>query len=145
MDDLVTINRPTQDVFEFVANHANDKLWKPFVTVSKQISAGAIGTGTQFEVGMMILNRYFASNVEIIEYEPYSWYVYKSGAEPFPFVAHLAFASVPSGTAIRGYIEFQIYGLWSWFAPFVRIFFKSQEKHTFSQLKKVLENRIQQY
>ena len=112
MDDLVTIRRPIQDVFNFVANHANDRLWKPFVTTSKQVSTGYIGVGTQFEVGMVIWNRYYASIVEIVEYEPNKWYVYKSGTQPFPFIAHLAFASVTSGTAIRGYVEFQAYGLW---------------------------------
>lgn len=140
MDDLVTINRPVQEVFEFAANHANDKLWKPFVTTSRQISAGHIGVGTQFEVGMVIWNRYRGSIVEIVEYEPNQWYVYKSRAQPFPFIAHLSFTPVAEGTAVRGYVEFQAQGLWRWFSPFVRIFFKSQEKHTFAQLKKVLEN-----
>jgi len=143
MNDLVTINRPPQDVFDFVANHANDKLWKPFVTVSKQISAGAIGVGTRFEVGTLISNRYFASNVEIVEYEPHRWYVYKSNAQPFPFIAQLSFESITSGTAIRGQVEFQAHGLWKVFAPIIQAFFKSQEKHTFSQLKKVLENASQ--
>jgi len=140
MDDLVTINRTIQDVFEFVVDHTNDKLWKPFVTTSKQVSIGHIGVGTQFEVGMVVWNRYRASIVEIVEYEPYKWYVYKSRAQPFPFIAHLSFISVVSGTAIRGYVEFKAHGLWRWFAPFIRIFFKSQEKRTFYQLKKVMEN-----
>ena len=143
MNDLVTINRSTQDVFEFVANHANDKLWKPFVTVSRQVSTGAIGIGTQFEVGMMVLKHSFTSNVEIVEYEPYRWYVYKSHAQPFPFVAQLSFESITSGTAIRGHVEFQTHGLWKGFAPIIQAFFKSQEKHTFAQLKKIMENASQ--
>jgi len=83
MNDLVTINRPIKDVFEFVANHANDKLWKPFVTTSKQTSAGHIGVGTRFEVGMVTWNHYLASIVEIVEYEPYRWYVYKVARHHF--------------------------------------------------------------
>jgi len=141
MDDLVTINRPIQDVFNFVADHSNDRLWKPFVTTSKQISAGPVGVGAQFEIGMIVGSRYRASIVEIVEYEPYKWYVYKSGAQPlFTFIAHLAFASVASGTAVRGHVEFQARGLWRWVVPFIRVFFKSQEKRTFYQLKKVMEN-----
>lgn len=140
MDDLATINRPIQDVFAFVANHANDRLWKPFVTTSKQISMGPIGVGTQFEVGVVVWSHYFASMVEIVEHEPHQWYVYKGGAQPFPFIAHLSFASVASGTAIRGYMEFQAQGLWRWLTPFMKMFFKGQERRTFAKLKRVLEN-----
>jgi len=141
MNDLVTINRPIKDVFEFVANHANDKLWKPFVTTSKQTSTGHIGVGTRFEVGMVTWNHYLASTVEIVEYEPYRWYVYKSCTPPFHFVAHLSFASVALGTELRGYVEFQARGLWKLLKPLIKTFFKSQEKHTFSKLKKILENQ----
>lgn len=140
MNDLVIISRPIKDVFEFVANHANDKLWKPFVTTSKQTSAGQVGVGARFEVGTVTWGHYFASIVEIVEYEPYRWYVYKSGAPPFHFVAHLSFTSVALGTELRGYVEFQARGLWKLLKPLIKTFFKSQEKSTFSKLREVLEN-----
>ncbi len=49
-DDLVMINRPIQEVFAFVTDHANDKYWKPLVTESKKISTEPIGVGTRFEI-----------------------------------------------------------------------------------------------
>lgn len=143
MNDLVTINRPVKDVFEFVTNQANSKLWKPFVTESRQISAGQIGVGTQFVEGVDVWNRHLAGIVEILEYQPHHWCVYKTREEPYPFsfTAQISFEAAASGTIIRGHVEFQGHGaLWNWLTPLVRLFFKSQERKSFHHLKRVMEN-----
>ena len=139
MDDLVTINRPVQEVFAFVTDHANDKLWKPFVVESRQISTGPIGVGTLFEVAIVTWNRRIAGNVEVLEYEPYHWYVCRSNSQPLPFIACLSFAPIASGTAIWGNVEFQARGVWKWLTPLLLIILRSQSKHTFADLKKVME------
>ena len=142
MDDLTTINCPIQDVFAFVTDHANDKRWKPFVTESRKISPGLIGKGTLFEIAVTTWNQRFAGQVEILEYEPYHWYVYRSNSQPFPFVAQLEFSSNSSGTHIRGHVQFQAKGLWKVFTPLFLLFFRSQTKQTFARLKTVIENSM---
>lgn len=140
MDDLITINRPVQDVFAFVSDHANDRFWKPFVTESRKISSGPIGKGTLFEVVIAPGGRRIVGQVEILEYEPCHWYVYRADSRPFPFVAQMEFSSIPDGTHIRGHVEFQIRGAWKLFSPILLIFLRSQGKQTFTRLKSVLEN-----
>jgi hypothetical protein len=140
MDDLVTINRPIQEVFAFVTDHGNDQHWKPFVTESRQISPGPISKGTRFEIVTVTRNYRRAGKVEILEYEPYNKYVYRGNDTLFPFVAQLSFVSIASGTAIRGHIEFQAQGFWKVFTPFILIFFQSQSKSTFHRLKQVMES-----
>lgn len=139
MDDLVIINRSVQEVFAFVTDHANDKRWKPFVTESRQTTPGPIGAGTRFEIDTVAGNYRRTGEVEVLEYEPYTRYMYRGNDRLFPFVAQLSFASVASGTAIRGNVEFQAQGFWKIFAPVILIFFRSQSKSTFNRLKEVME------
>ncbi len=139
MDDLVIINRPIQEVFVYVTNHANDKYWKPFVTESRQISAGAIGVGTRFEIVTVAWGYHRAGEVEVLVYEPYSSYVYRSNDNLLPFVAQLSFSSTSSGTHIQGRVKFHAQGLWKLFTPFLSIFFRSQSKQTFARLKQIME------
>lgn len=142
MDELITIRLPVEQVFAFVTDHANDKLWKTFVTESRMISSGRIGKGTLFEVVIAPGGRRIAGQVEILEYEPHRWYVYRSNSQLIPFVAQMEFSSVPDGTHIRGHVEFQTKGIWTFIAPLFLIFFRSQTKRTFARLKTVLEGSI---
>jgi len=139
MDDLVIINLPIQEVFAYVTDHANDKYWKPFVTESRQISTGPIGVGTLFEVVIVTLKRRIADQVEVLEYEPYRWYVYRSNSPLFAFTGQLSFSTVASGTHIQGQVKFHAQGLWKLFTPFLAIFFRSQSKQTFAHLKQIME------
>ena len=144
MDDLVIINRPIQEVFAYVTDHANDKFWKPFVTESRQISAGAIGVGTLFEIVTTTWKQRITGQVEVLEYKPYSWYVYKSNSQPFHFVAQILFSPTPSGTQLQGQVKFQAQRLWKWLAPLPLMFFRSRTKSTFARLKQVIENTSRQ-
>ena len=142
MDNLIVVNRPIQEVFEFMTNQSNAKLWKPFVTESRQITNGEIGVGTQFIEGIDVLNRHFSGIVEILEYQPYHWFAYKTREEPYPFslFAQMSFEETPAGTLIRGHVDFQGHGLfWNWLTPLIRLFFKSQSK-SFYRFKQIVEN-----
>ena len=126
VDDLVDINLPIQEVFAYVTDHANDIYWKPFVTESRQISAGPIGVDTLLEVVIVTLKRHIADQAEVLEYEPYHWYVYRSNSQLFAFTGQLSFSTVASGTHIQGQVKFHVQGLWKLFTPFLAIFFRSQ-------------------
>jgi polyketide cyclase/dehydrase/lipid transport protein len=142
MDDLIVVNRPIQEVFAFMTDQSNARLWKPFVTESRQITDTEIGVGTQFVEGIDVLNRHLVSVVEILEYIPCHWFVYKTRDEsvPFSLVARMSFEETPTGTLIRGHVDFQGRGLfWDWLTPLIRLFFKSQSK-SFYRFKQVMEN-----
>lgn len=139
MDDLGVINRPIQKVFAFVSDHSNDKLWKPFVTESRQISAGPIGVGTCFEIVIDAWGYRRAGEVEIVEYQPYHSFAYRANDQIYPFIARSTFSETPSGTQILGQVEFQTKGLWKLFTPLFLLFIRSQSRKTFNRLKQILE------
>jgi hypothetical protein len=139
MDDLVIINRPIHEVFAFVTDHANDKYWKPFVTESRQISAGAIGVGTRFEIVTTAWGYRRSGEVEILEYESDRMFKYRGHDRYFPFIGQIMFSEVSSGTHIYGHVEFQARGVWKLFALLPLMFFRSQTKNTFTRLKQLME------
>ena len=139
MDSLTTINLPIQDVFAYVADHANDKYWKPFVTESRKITEGAIGVGTRFEIVTVAWGYRHAGEVEVLEYKPYGFYAYRANDPVLPFLAQLAFSETPSGTQIKGHVEFQAQGFWKLISLLPLLFFRSQSKKTFAHLKQIME------
>ena len=140
MDDLIVINLPIQEVFAFVVDHANDKLWKPFVTESRKITTGEIGVGTRFEIVTVAWGYRRAGEVEILEYERDRLFVYRGNDKHFPFVGRLSFSEVPSGAHLQGHVEFQAQGLWKLLSPLPLLFFRSQTKQTFARLKQIMES-----
>ena len=139
MDDLIIINRSVQEVFAYVTDHANDKYWKPFVTESRQISAGIIGVGTRFEIVTVAWGYRRSGEVEILEYEPDRIFTYRGHDRHFPFIGQLMFSTTPSGTHIHGRVEFQAQGFWKLLSPLPLMFFRSQTKSTFARLKQIME------
>ena len=146
MNALVTINRPIEEVFEFVTDQANSKLYKPFVTESRKITEGPIGVGTRFVEGIDFGKRHYTGIVEILEYRPFEWWVYRTRDEPYPFSLFVkgSFEPTATGTLLRGQVNFEGYGAWKLLTPLVRLFFKSQERRSFSKLKEVMEVRSQE-
>jgi hypothetical protein len=140
MDDLIVINRPIQEVFTFITDHTNDKLWKPFVTESRKLSTGPIGVGTRFEIVTVVWGYRRSGEVEILEYEPDRMFAYRGHDNHFPFVGQIMFSKVPSGTHVYGQVEFQAQGFWKLLAPLPLMFFRSQTKNTFTRLKYLLES-----
>jgi hypothetical protein len=45
----IVINRPVQEVFDFIADGRNEPRYNPRMVRAEQISTGPIGLGTQFE------------------------------------------------------------------------------------------------
>ena len=139
MDDLIIINRPIQEVFDYLTDHSNDKHWKPFVTESRKVTTGSIGVGTRFEIVVMAWGYRRAGEVEIVEYQPYRSFAYRANDPIYPFIARSTFSETPSGTQILGQVEFQTKGLWKLFTPLFLLFIRSQFRQTFNRLKQILE------
>ena len=95
--------------------------------------------GTRFEIVTVAGGYRRAGEVEIIEYEPDHMFAYRVHDRHFPFVGQLMFTATPSGTCIRGHVEFQAQGIWKLLSLLPLLFFRSQTKRTFLRLQQVME------
>ncbi len=96
----VVINRPVEEVFEFVTNPKNDLLWQSGVLESEQTSEGPMGVGTTLRSVSQSWGRRMEWPCEIIEYEPNRKIKYKITSGPMTGEPSCTFEPVEGGTRL---------------------------------------------
>ena len=94
IEHSVVINRPVEEVFEFMANPENTPLWAGVVREIKLTSEGPIGVGTTYNVVIELLGRRIESNTEFTEYKPNSKFSTKDTSSPMPMETSATFKAV---------------------------------------------------
>ena len=77
------IDRPVQQVFDFVSTPENDFRWQYGTLASARLSAGASQRGTSFRSIGHLLGRRVQGTFEVTEYEPNKKYGFKSLSGPW--------------------------------------------------------------
>lgn len=99
----IIINRPQQDVFDFVSNPANDSQWQSTTDSGKWTSEDSIGVGaTQRSVGRF-LGRKLETTSEVTAWDAPNHYAIKSVGGPMPFEFSMKLATVENGTELSVY------------------------------------------
>ena len=65
----ITINRPVEGVFDFVADERNELRYNPRMVRAELISEGPIGVGTRFRAELRTMGRTVPMTVEFTGYE----------------------------------------------------------------------------
>ena len=60
----IVIDRPAEEVFDFVADERNEPRYNPKMRRAEQISDGPIGVGTRFEAELVSMGRAIEMDVE---------------------------------------------------------------------------------
>jgi len=94
----IMINRPQQEVFEFVMNLENDPKWQGSIVSVKQISDGPIGVGSTFRYESKFLGRKSETEIQLTSYDPPSGASVKAINGPVPFENTYKFESKGDGT-----------------------------------------------
>jgi hypothetical protein len=96
----IFINRPQQELFDFVSNPANDAKWRPNAVSAEWISEGPVGVGsTQRSVGKL-LGREIKSTSEVTVWNPPNGYAWKSINGPMPYELSCKFSPKDNGTQL---------------------------------------------
>ena len=139
IETSVVINRPIDDVFEFVSDVENNPLWQASVVEGKQTSPGSLGVGTT----IMTTSRYFGLRLttdwEVVEYEPHKKYVARSGSGRGQAKGAWSFEPVAEGTRIALEAEMGLSGLLRIIEPILKIIGQRETEDEFDTLKELLE------
>jgi len=65
----IVINRPVDEVFDFVADARNEPLYNPRMLRAEKLTPGPIGLGTRFRDEIKSMGRPAEITIEIIGYE----------------------------------------------------------------------------
>ncbi len=139
LEHSVVINRPVEEVFEFMNNIENEKLYRTDLLESEQISEGPIGVGTTTREVTQFLGRKIETTAEVTEYVKNKVVASKSTSGPIPFKFRTSFEPVEEGTKVTMEFEGEIGGFFKMAESLVIKMGMKQIEKDFNTLKEMLE------
>jgi carbon monoxide dehydrogenase subunit G len=139
LDYTIVINRPVEDVFEFMNNPENEKLYRSGIIELEKISDGPIGVGTTTREVSEFLGVKMETTSEVTEYEPNKVIATKATSGPIPFTFKTTFEPVAEGTEVTAEFEGEIGGFFKMAESMVIKMGMKQIEGDFAKLKNLLE------
>ncbi len=85
VQNIRMINRPIEDVYEFLANPENNPEWMSVVIGTKRIATGPVTTGETFQHTVKFLGKTFDVTFEVVEIDPPKRYCVRNVGGPVTF------------------------------------------------------------
>ena len=135
----IVINRPPDDVFEFLANPENDPQWRSGVIDLKRVSGN--GIGARYAQGVKGPGgRRIPADIEITELTPGETIAFQTVTGPVRPRGRYQLTVVDGGTRVRFELEADVNGLKRLIAPMVQKTMNN-EVGQLDRLKRVIEQR----
>ena len=99
-ETTIFINRPQQEVFDFMSNPANNTEWQSTVESAEWTSEGPAGVGSAQRVVTRFLGRKIESIADITVWDSPNQFAFKMSNGPIPFEGTNRFESKENGTQV---------------------------------------------
>ena len=139
IEKTVVINRPLEDVFEYVAQGENWSQWAAELVDTRKTSEGPLAVGTTYTHVAQLLGRRIENGYRVTGYEPNRQVSMKSMSGPIPADTDLLFESVDGGTRVTLRAQAEIGGFFKLAEPIVARMMGRQQDANFANLKDLLE------
>ena len=124
----ITISRPVERVFDFVADERNEPRYNARMVRAEQISDGPIGEGTRFRTVLETMGRTMPMVVEFTGYERPLRLASVTRSSMMETEGALMFEPVPGGTRMRWSWDVRPRGAMKLMAPLVGVLGRRQER-----------------
>jgi uncharacterized membrane protein len=139
-EESITINRPADEVFNFVLDGTKNLLWRPAVIDIQQVPGKELGVGSVFKQGLKGPGgRRIDGDYEIVECRPNELIAFQVIAGPARPTGTYRFETVGNATRVTFILHFEPKGLAKLMDPMIASTMRS-EVATLSNLKAYLEN-----
>jgi uncharacterized membrane protein len=135
----VLINRPQQEVFDFVTNLSNDPQWQSSIESVKQVSEGPIGVGSTWRYVTKFLGRKNETEIQMTSYDPPHQSSVKAVSGPIPFENTHKFQKQDGGTLLTFIGQAEIGGFFKMAEGLVGKQMEKQMDADGAALKRLLE------
>jgi len=135
----VFINRPQQEVFDFVTNLNNDSKWQSGIESVERTSDGPIGVGSTWGYKLKFMGREIEADIELTSYDSPNQASVKSIGGPVPFENTYTFESKDGGTQMTLNGQAEIGGFFKMAEGLVGKQMEKQMDADGAALKKLLE------
>ena len=137
----IVINRPVEEVFDFVADERNEPRYNPEMHRAEQISDGPIGVGTRFRAETVSRDRTVEMVIEFTGYERPRRLEEIAHMSSMDLQGSLTFDPVPEGTRMRWSWDLEPRGILKLMSPLVARMGRRQEQRIWVGLKHLLEGQ----
>jgi uncharacterized membrane protein len=139
-ENSVTIDRPVQEVFEYITNLENSPTWQSVVLEAHETSSGPTGVGSTGAITGKFLGRRIDLTTEITEWNPPNSFAARSTGGPFPLELRYTFGPQDGATQLTTVTDVEPGGFFRLAGPALEPLMKRQAQHDLETLKTVLES-----
>jgi carbon monoxide dehydrogenase subunit G len=133
------IDRPPEEVFDFVADEENEPRYNPQMRRAEQISEGPIGVGTRFRAETVSMGRAVPMVIEFTGFDRPTRIEETAHMSSMDLHGRLTFEPVPPGTRMRWSWQLQPRGVLRLMGPLVASMGRRSERRIWTGLKRLLE------
>ncbi|MEV0247154.1 SRPBCC family protein [Nocardia sp. NPDC050712] len=137
-DNTLTIDRPIEEVFAYLAAFENVPAWNYAIVETVQVSPGPVGVGARYRQTRSIPEP-ATEDFEVTEYQPVRRLQIRGQLGPFPAVVSYDLEAVAGGTRLRNTIALELSGPQRLAGPLVKTKVKSAVAANLEVLRKILE------
>ncbi len=136
----ITIGRPIDEVFDFVADERNEPSYNPRMTSADKTSPGPVGVGTRYRARSVARGRPVEMTIETTEYDRPRRLASSTSLAMMNVRGALTFDPVRGGTLMRWSWDLEPHGLLKLMTPLIVLQGRRQEKEVWTGLKHLLES-----
>ena len=136
----VNINRPVDQVFEYVTHIENSSQWGDAVVDAWQETDGPMGVGTIVTEKVKMGPVFSELSWEITAFEPNKLCTFEGDSELGKSQTAYIFETAESGTRLTVEVNTQLSGIYRYLRPFIQFTHKRNRKNSLMGIKKILEH-----
>jgi hypothetical protein len=145
IEHSIVIDRPMEEVFEFVHDPRNDASWQTTLIESSQVDEGPLGVGTQIRERRRFLGMQVEMTKEITEYEPAKGSAFEIVAGGAPMSGRYTLEALDGGTRLTatGFVEAK--GFFKMAEPLFASMAGRELEASLGHLKELMESGPERY
>jgi carbon monoxide dehydrogenase subunit G len=139
LSQSVTVDRPVDEVWDFISDFGNTTRWSRGVLEARQTSDGPLRVGATLETVVEAFGRRRRAHYLVTEYEPNRAFAFTVTSGPMTSRARFAVEPEGAGTRLTASGEAEATGLYRLLAP---VLVRTLERHSrddLANLKRILE------
>jgi carbon monoxide dehydrogenase subunit G len=137
----VTVNRPVEEVWDFIGNFENTTRWSRGVLEARRTSEGPLGVGSTLQTVVKAFGRRRTADYLVTEYEPNHAFAFEVTSGPMTSRARFSVEPAGAGTRLTASGEAEARGLYRLLTPIVIPTLKRHSQDDLVSVKRILEVR----